>query len=502
MAFFSWETKGFARPVAVVYTVAVLYLAIFFLFLLCLPSYALWLGPAIFFAAVVHWLDLLPYQHHWNPSIRDLYPYRQYWPERKAMALLHRANVFHSHRWRKRVQLPPELWVQIILWTIDSPYHFATLCEPKDFHLFVYAHSSRELGLWDYQRVSKRKKELRLVSHLWAETLDRHSQWVVMRGRPEPRQLHPHRDVRRVDFHLKSQESHLDPSTPATVQDELHLSIPLSKLSIVSLCTSSNTRVEVYTSSNSHTEVYTQLCSSVYTHAARFRSARGFILDASRGHVASKALSGIEKSFSRITSLTLIAREITGALSLEYLEILILSTGRAETQGWNMPRLAHLALGTSRLDNLMYTTALFPGASLRLRSLHLRPAQVLDTTEKFWVEHPLLEYLGITSSRFQLTDPPPSDHPLAHIYFWDSIFSIELMDIRHVTAICASIPQLRTVVVPDKYFKANDDHLGAWVKLARAVKRRGVRWIGPYGDEIDNLDFLLTPSVKKERDWE
>jgi hypothetical protein len=159
-----------------VYTVVGFSYAIYVLYRWLVPD---WLVFPAAFVAFIYFFDTLPLQHYWNPTVRELYPRRQWRFEKIAMNLLRRIHIPASRRLRYSEKIPIELWSIILDHVIDVPFVFDTACDAKWFHLFI---STQEFQThsWEYLLSESERKNLRLVCVMWAALLDqRKMRWLA-----------------------------------------------------------------------------------------------------------------------------------------------------------------------------------------------------------------------------------------------------------------------------------------------------------------------------------
>lgn len=127
-----------------------------------------WSIPASSIILITYIFDKIPYQHIWNPSVRELYPHRQWRIERATMRLLHSTHLIpKSQLLGPESVVPTEIWSLILDHAFDIPFFYDTTCEARHFNLFMSA-QMYNMGNNAYDTIVMRRKPIRAVCRVWS----------------------------------------------------------------------------------------------------------------------------------------------------------------------------------------------------------------------------------------------------------------------------------------------------------------------------------------------
>ncbi|CAG7850403.1 SubName: Full=Uncharacterized protein {ECO:0000313/EMBL:CCA75824.1} [Serendipita indica DSM 11827] len=330
--------------------------------------------------------------------------------------------------------LPIELWEEILIYVIDLPHALGSVrSDWRHFHRFALAQTVH----WRSYRYKTTRMRLKLVCRAWKDIVDRHEDWQLVLGDrypPVDRTAHrlevllePAFMHRHIPSHSSSEVGQMDTDKPWA---ELWGDYPnLRVLSVYSGATGDHGLYE-----HLQTDVFSQPLAGIV---------RSFILRLSNVHLDEMVLSGVQQSFSLLTSLSLDTRSIRGPLTLDHLETLVIRAELVELERWNLPSLRHLYLR----GYIPYRTNLIPESHQRLQSLLVNPHTDLTTDDTFWKDHTSLKFLGVSPWGLEFMSPPPPDHPLAQLFFWTrSSIGVDL-ELPRARKIAHRIPQLHALTL-------------------------------------------------------
>ncbi|KAG8814879.1 hypothetical protein FRC18_001749 [Serendipita sp. 400] len=385
-------------------------------------------------------------------------------------------------------RLPIELWELILNFVIYCPYVFDTTCEPHTFLQFVNSRKFRWFLDYRYKKSERVRRNMRLVCRLWRDLVDRHpARWLCGEGLIG---TIPTRGVERIDFRTPTPPSVsiLSPYGAPSLQQSLARVLAVnagagtrSKLSVLSIyCT--------------NPDQYHGLDKVLFAHARELPAVRSFAFDTPSTVLHTTLLANLRRSFTSLTCLFISAQRIQGSLRLEGIEILMVKAASADLDEWYFPSLRQLSLEIGPPGRTAYRSSLVPGPVQNLRSL-LFPTgdSSFKVTNEFWKEHPALEFLGVSADALNIIDPPPTSHPLAHL-FLSHPSGIVLDDgygshsnLQAYADRIVKIPNLQTVML--SYFKypphGNRTASRGWIALMRVQMQHGVTFYNAFGRELD-----------------
>lgn len=427
-----------------------------------------WINLSVIFVFVIYYFDSIPLQHYWNPSIRRLYPHRQFSLERTIVAMLQRARLLPR---QQPPQLPVEIWDIVLRKAIEIPYFFDTTCDSPHFHLFIRHQFESAFYPYEYRKSEEERKHLRLVCRMWKKLLDRHSNRFIDSSR-KAKGLVP---VNTARLHVCYQTSTLHDWNSFLGQWKLPGPDEPISASILLL--------DTYTSSQ---EIIDSSFSSLMGYSTNFRDVRHFIHHASWAPTSPAVLQIIQNSFPSLTTLIICASEVHGTLTLNSLEVLYLDAGFTAPLPWQFPALRHLGFGKRSMKHKAYHNSIVPGSTRLLQSLMLPLDHgTFEANDRFWEDYPKLEFLGVSCSHFHLSARPPPGHPLSHLLLAESETGFDKLEIRQVESIVDHLPQLKAITMPEPAIDESQPMypLG-WVMLFRRCQNRGLIWKSWSGDVI------------------
>ncbi|KIM27219.1 hypothetical protein M408DRAFT_9400 [Serendipita vermifera MAFF 305830] len=436
--------------------------------------------------AFTYFYDTLPYSHVWNPSVRELYPHKQWRIEKAVLESLHALRVLPTSRLANKNTLPTEIWSMILEEAIQIPYFFDTACSPETFNLFIskqaYGPSASERN-----KVEARIRNIRAVCKTWISLVDRRAIcWLNTQALPS----NYSKNWTRVDLELGTTPSQEPSGRLRTFLD----SLDSSPKRIVSL----NTMV-IYQRKNSGNSTPEFFRDRIVPHSEKLLNIHALIFDVGI-RITRQFLRNVEGSFSHLSFLRLEGyhpQGEVGDLTLDQLEILYLNVEPLNAPRWWFPRLQHLVLGRKTLKTERFHIGLIPAPSEQLLSLLLLPATqhpVFQADNSFWSQMSSLRFLGVPLGAIEVAESAPIDHPLTHFCLPEShtqwrkysTLSDPKLQRERIIRIVNALPNLKFLTVPpERKGKLASSYSREWRLIIRTHRLRGVIWLDEDGTPID-----------------
>lgn len=451
---------------------------------------------------IMYSLDKIPYQHIWNPSVRELYPYRQWRMERATMKLLHLTQMIPKSRLLGPASMiPTEIWSLILDYALEIPFFYDTSCEAKHFNLFMSAqlHSMRYTG---YDTIGRQRKVIRAVCQVWRSLADQCDMRCFGRHTRSKR-ISP--QLKRVDLDLAYERNppvpHYESFLEAMVKSPNHIS--------------SITTLVLYHSDQDHINALTNvfLHKEIVPRSQALSSLRSLLFP--MGFWFPKwVLRDIQRSFSHLTFLLIDGPTLNGTetLFLEELDILHLDVGQSDgfpvnsqtsyIHNWKFPRLHHLVLGRQCTKHMtvdgQIDLSLIPAPPEQILSLVLLTNgeyPEVRANSSFWSQVSSLQFLGIHPMSIEVIAPAPFDHPLVHFCIpdthgmWRRVPGVPGVASHHkyVTDIVHGIPTLKYLTIPPGGSEIAAGYTREWRGLFLTHQSKGIKWLNASGEVIKGV---------------
>ncbi|CCA72928.1 hypothetical protein PIIN_06864 [Serendipita indica DSM 11827] len=377
--------------------------------------------------------------------------------------------------------LPPELWEQIVVLSLESPAILTSISGPPEDTISVIRHqmlqfydtsspflryASYNFGIGPdeehpYRMYRRRCANLSLVCKFWTDVVQRQQRlWSC--GVPGDG-VYPR--VQRLDLKLESRsrawlENILRQQQEVTPRDQL------GNLRVLSLFKASMTD-PITTSS------LLSLLSDSSPHSFPSLKSLSYVADSD-----SLDFTMSPSPFPNLCCLyfRLFSIKYANKIRFERLRVLTLEGVKLDLRGWECPQLEHCAIILCDTVIIGATLALPPSGHIyvpsRLLSLVVIGYQVTLSAE-FWHRHSSLVHLAIqSSSLIGPIYPPPTDHPFAHF---------SLLDVRFTNSPAARFqflldPQhkIESISLPNpnpSYWRV---YYNEWVQFYRKASRLGL----------------------------
>lgn len=439
-------------------------------------------------AGFAYFYDKIPYSHVWSPSVRELYPHKQWRIERALLKSLHSLRIIPTSRVANRTTLPIEIWSLILADAIQIPYFFDTACSPETFNLFVskqaYGPSPSERN-----RTEAQIRNISAVCKTWKYIINRRAIcWLNSRVLPS----NYDRNWTRVDLELENMPA----QEPAGRCRAFLNSVILTPERIVSL----NTMVlyqHRYTFDPSTPQFFED---RIVPHSQTLFNVQSLIFDA-KLPITQQFLRNIETSFSHLFFLRLEGyfQSEVGNLTLDQLEILYLNVEPPDSFTWWFPQLRHLVLGDEIFKTEQFHLGLIPAPPEKLLSLLLLSATqhpVLQADCSFWSQMSSLRFLGAPIAAIEVAENAPINHPLAHFCLPEAHIEWRILSTpfdpilqrERIIRIANALPNLKFLTMPlgDEGEQASH-YSREWREIFRTHRLRDIIWINEYGESIDGL---------------
>ncbi|PVG01111.1 hypothetical protein CPB86DRAFT_782017 [Serendipita vermifera] len=363
------------------------------------------------------------------------------------------------------VQLPVEIWHNVLEHAIHVPFILDTNCYAKDFHRFIASRKHNWKDEQKYQTSEGERKKLRLVCRTWKEFLDRYSlRWIFDKFQTELTGS----GTQRIDFTTSEQADYL--LSESKFHDEISRSSTGTNVSVLYLRDPMNDGSVLFENARKLPHI----------RSISFSQEVGLgVLDIPQSFV-----EGLQSSFTQLTCLVIWGGVIEGPLVLSKLEVLSLDVVKFPVQERWFPSLKHYHFKGRQRNKEDFSASMVPGPTMGLLSLYFFDPNIsIKADEQFWGDFPSLQFLGITLNNFDLVAAPPFKHPLFQLFLCECITDISGSSInyRQLATVVSRIPNLTTLVVPAECFIYEEE---AALPLSKAHAERGIEWVDMDGGEL------------------